>query len=120
MTNLVGSQAKPGAVTGATTVKIYQATAYTVTPPPDEYELYNMSADPLEIDNLAGNPAYAAIQAQMASLLVAQRNLKRIAPSGLGDVTTQNAQVSQGPMPARPTGAEQLVGLDIVNALSRA
>ena len=120
VTNLVGSQAKPGEVTGTTTVKVYRATAFTVTPPPDEYELYNMTADPLEIDNLAGNPAYAAIQAQMANLLVAQRDLKRIYPSGRGAVTKQDAQLSQGPVPARPTGPQQLVALDIINTLSNA
>ncbi|CAB4707924.1 unannotated protein [freshwater metagenome] len=120
VTNLVGSQAKPGEISGTTTVKVHRATAFTVTPPPDEYELYNMTADPLEIDNLAGNPAYAAIQAQMANLLVEQRDLKRIEPSGRGSVTKQNAQLSQGPVPARPTGPQQLVALDIVNTLSNA
>jgi hypothetical protein len=79
-----------------------------------------MTADPLEIDNLAGNPAYAAIQAQMANLLVEQRDLKRIEPSGRGTVTKQNAQLSQGPVPARPTGPQQLVALDIVNTLANA
>jgi hypothetical protein len=34
----------------------------------------------MELDNLIGNPLYASMQAQLANLLVEQRNLKRLKP----------------------------------------
>ncbi|NOU92655.1 sulfatase-like hydrolase/transferase [Paenibacillus sp. LMG 31456] len=57
-------------------------TSVKTQPVPDEYELYNLTDDPLETRNLA-HPAYASeqsgiIQEQMASLLKEQRRLKRL------------------------------------------
>ncbi|TVY11744.1 sulfatase-like hydrolase/transferase [Paenibacillus cremeus] len=54
-------------------------------PLPDEYELYNLTDDPLEIHNLA-HPAYAAphllpVQQQMLHLLAEQRAQKRLTPT---------------------------------------
>ncbi|WP_372007203.1 sulfatase-like hydrolase/transferase [Paenibacillus chitinolyticus] len=53
-------------------------------PVPDEYELYNMTLDPLETFNLA-HPAYATeqmrtIQQRMMHLLADQRQQKRLTP----------------------------------------
>ncbi|GIP38382.1 sulfatase [Paenibacillus sp. J31TS4] len=54
-------------------------------PAPEEYELYNLTADPLETHNLA-HPALAtersrSMQAYMAALLEDQRKRKRLEPS---------------------------------------
>ncbi|TDF94444.1 sulfatase-like hydrolase/transferase [Paenibacillus piri] len=53
-------------------------------PVPDEYELYNLTADPLETRNLA-DPAFASTETQpvqelMAYLLEQQRKQKRLVP----------------------------------------
>ncbi len=50
------------------------------TPLPDQIEIYNVSKDPTELDNLAGQPAYAANAAVLAGLLIEQRRLKRLEP----------------------------------------
>ncbi len=59
----------------------------TVTEPaPDEYELYDLTVDPLEQSNLA-HPANAdeasrSLQSTMLGLLVEQLDVKRLAPAG--------------------------------------
>ncbi|MFD0698547.1 sulfatase-like hydrolase/transferase [Paenibacillus sp. GCM10027628] len=66
-----------------------QVTLYTTSvktkPVPEEYELYNLTADPLETCNLA-HPAFTTdqtrdVQKQMAHLLEEQRKQKRLVPS---------------------------------------
>ncbi len=51
------------------------------TPEPDEFEMYNISADPTELQNLYDNPAYAGTQALLADLLRQQACEKRRQPS---------------------------------------
>lgn len=62
-----------------------QVVAYTkrvkVAPPPDEYEMYDLAEDPLELTNLAGDPAYAATEAALRVLLAQQCAQKRLTPS---------------------------------------
>ncbi|TXK76777.1 sulfatase-like hydrolase/transferase [Paenibacillus sp. N3.4] len=63
----------------------YYIESVKTEPVPDEYELYNLTADPLETYNLA-HPAFATletrdIQAYMAHLLEEQRKQKRLVPS---------------------------------------
>lgn len=50
------------------------------TPAPDEHELYNVTKDPMELDNLAGNPAVAGTEATLAAVLAQQRAAKRLYP----------------------------------------
>ena len=50
-------------------------------PVPDEIEVYNVSQDPTELDNLAGNPLHAAVVLRLAGLLAEQRQRKRLEPS---------------------------------------
>ncbi|HET7097841.1 MAG TPA: sulfatase-like hydrolase/transferase [Casimicrobiaceae bacterium] len=68
----------PGATIGP------QPIGYSVTikstPPLDEFEMYNVSDDPMELSNLARNPAYAAQQTLLAQLLEQQRCEKRLVP----------------------------------------
>ncbi len=49
-------------------------------PAPDEYELYNVTEDPMELTNLANDPAYADRRAQLEALLAEQRTAKRLMP----------------------------------------
>jgi choline-sulfatase len=49
-------------------------------PAPDEFELYDVSSDPMELDNLAGTPSAAAIEAQLAATLASERAAKRLYP----------------------------------------
>lgn len=51
-----------------------------VTPAPEEFELYNLSADPMELVNLAGETAVASIEAQLKTLLAQQCAAKRLTP----------------------------------------
>ncbi len=51
------------------------------SPVADQIEIYNVSKDPTELDNLAGKPAYAATAAVLAGLLIQQRRSKRIEPT---------------------------------------
>jgi choline-sulfatase len=50
------------------------------TPLPDEFEMYNVTADPMELANLYNVPAFASQQATLAQLLAQQRSQKRLAP----------------------------------------
>ena len=66
-------------------------------PEPDEYELYDLTADPLEERNLA-HPSYAddrsrALQKTMLELLVKQLDAKRLTPSD-GEVPGYRPPVS--------------------------
>ena len=69
---------KPGDEAGSRLVP-FRRTVKT-TPVPDEFEMYNVTADPLELSNLAGNPDHAAEQAELAALLQEQVARKRLTP----------------------------------------
>jgi len=51
------------------------------TPLADQFEMYNVSDDPMELTNLYGNPAYAGQQNTLAALLAQQCSQKRLQPS---------------------------------------
>jgi choline-sulfatase len=63
--------------------------AYTVpcrltvkhTPVADEFEMYNVSDGPMELNNLSGNPTYTAQQSTLAARLAQQCDEKRLQPS---------------------------------------
>jgi hypothetical protein len=57
------------------------ATTQKTSPIPDEFEMYNLTDDPFETTNLAGDPNYSAMQQQLAQVLDQQRCQKRLAPS---------------------------------------
>ncbi len=50
------------------------------TPFPDEFEMYNVTADPLELANLFGRAEFASQQQTLAQLLEQQRAQKRLTP----------------------------------------
>lgn len=51
-----------------------------VAPEPDEFELYNLSDDPMELDNLAGRERAESVEARLRELLAQQRAVKRLGP----------------------------------------
>lgn len=51
------------------------------SPVEDQIEIYNVSQDPTELNNLAGKPAHAATATVLAGLLIAQRREKRLEPA---------------------------------------
>jgi choline-sulfatase len=61
-----------------------QPIGYTVavksTPPTDEFEMYNVTADPMELSNLHDDGVHTVQQALLAQLLVQQRCAKRLTP----------------------------------------
>ena len=59
----------------------YQVTVKTTPISPDQFEMYNVTDDPMELSNLFGNSAYASEQNQLAQLLQQQRCAKRLTPS---------------------------------------
>ena len=50
------------------------------TPAADEYELYDLTGDPMELGNRYGDPACAEQQAAMLGILAEQRREKRLSP----------------------------------------
>ncbi len=52
-----------------------------VAPAADEFEMYNLTDDPLEINNLAGDPAHASTENALKNLLAQQCAQKRLTPS---------------------------------------
>jgi len=48
----------------------------------DQYEMYNITIDPMELNNLAGSGQYSSEEAQLRNLLSAQSKSKRLSPSG--------------------------------------
>lgn len=80
LTLVAGRVNEPGPKVATTTVKAVNPTDGQVAPPADQFELYNMTADPAELDNLAGKAAYSTVQATMAQILNAQRTKKRLSP----------------------------------------
>ena len=71
---------QPGERVAVTTVKALNPTSGQVGPAPDEFEMYNVTADPAELTNLADNPTYSTQQTTLANLLNAQRTAKRLVP----------------------------------------
>lgn len=65
-------------------------------PLPDQFEMYNVTADPMELSNLVGNPKYAKVQKTLHELLVAQSCAKRLQPVDYGTV---GQGTKQGPVP---------------------
>jgi choline-sulfatase len=51
-----------------------------VQPAKPEFEMYNVSTDPMELDNLAGQSKWQAREAQLGALLAEQRRQKRLTP----------------------------------------
>jgi choline-sulfatase len=50
------------------------------TPAPDEFEMYNVTDDPMELHNLCGNGRYTTVQTELAALLQQQCARKRLVP----------------------------------------
>jgi len=80
LTMVEGIQNQPGRKVATTTVKSANPTSGQVAPPADQFELYNLTVDPTEMTNLAGNSAYALVQRRMQTLLNSQRSEKRLNP----------------------------------------
>ena len=66
---------------GGTYTFSYQVTVKS-TPVPDEFEMYDVSEDHMELRNLADDPAFAARRTRLLQLLDEQRRAKRLLPSG--------------------------------------
>ncbi len=60
--------------------RLYQQRIKT-TPAADEVELYNVTADPMELDNLAGKGEWKEREAALRQLLAEQCAKKRLTPS---------------------------------------
>ena len=58
------------------------------TPAAEEFELYDLINDPMELENKHNAPGYSSQQQQMEKLLAEQRELKRLTPIS-GDVPGQ-------------------------------
>jgi len=71
---------QPGTKSAQTLVKALNPTSGQVAPPPDEFELYNVTSDPAEMSNLYGDSRFSTTQQVMADLLAAERAAKRLTP----------------------------------------
>ena len=91
---------RPGTRVATTTVKAANPTGGQVAPPADQFEMYNVTRDPAEIDNLYGNSTHAQTQALLVARLNEQRTTKRLSP------TTQPwADGSSQQFPFQPTNS---------------
>lgn len=63
-----------------TSNRIYEQRVKT-EPAPAEFEMYNVTADPMELDNLAGKPEWKDREDQLRGLLEEQCSRKRLVPA---------------------------------------
>jgi len=75
-----GLVSTPGPRAATTTVKTMNPTSGQIGPAPDQFEMYNLTEDPAELTNLAGNSDYAAQQQVLAKMLEVERSVKRLQP----------------------------------------
>jgi choline-sulfatase len=73
-------QAGPNPPPDSMTTEVPFNLTVKATPRPDEFEMYDLDADPLELKNLYGDADYSAKQSALAQLLEQQRALKRLRP----------------------------------------
>jgi choline-sulfatase len=59
--------------------RVYEERVKT-QPAPTEYEMYNVTADPMELENLAGKPEWKERESALRDLLVEQCARKRLVP----------------------------------------
>lgn len=59
--------------------RVYEERVKT-QPAPNEYEMYNVTADPMELENLAGKPEWKERESKLRELLVEQCARKRLVP----------------------------------------
>ena len=71
---------QPGNRVATTTVKAASPTSGQIAPPPDQFELYNVTIDPTEMTNLYANGASLGTLKIMQALLQAERTAKRLEP----------------------------------------
>jgi choline-sulfatase len=71
---------QPGQKPATTTVKAINPTAGQIAPPADQFELYNTTTDPLEMNNLYDNPEFSSVQQAMVALMTKERTVKRLTP----------------------------------------
>ena len=91
---------RPGTRVATTTVKAANPTGGQVAPPADQFEMYNVTRDPAEMDNLYGNRTHAQTQALLVARLNEERTTKRLSP------TTQPwADGSSQQFPFQPTNS---------------
>jgi choline-sulfatase len=75
-----GKVNQPGTKVATTTVKTLNPTSGQVGPPADEFEMYNTTVDPGEMNNLYNNSQYSDVQQSMVQLLDTERKAKRLTP----------------------------------------
>jgi choline-sulfatase len=80
-TIIMGQVNTPGNKVAVTTVMAANPTDGQIAPPPDQWELYCTSRDPMELDNLYGNSAYGPQLEILLKELNVQRNVKRLSPT---------------------------------------
>jgi choline-sulfatase len=62
------------------TSQVLYSRTVKMTPAPDEFEMYNVTADPMELANLYGRAQFAGQQQALAQLLAQQHAQKRLRP----------------------------------------
>ncbi|MDD2817411.1 MAG: sulfatase-like hydrolase/transferase [Candidatus Nanopelagicales bacterium] len=80
-TIIAGNLSAPGTKSATTTVTSLNPTAGQIAPPADQFECYNITADPTELRNLADDRASAGTVAALKVLLDQQRAAKRLVPA---------------------------------------
>jgi hypothetical protein len=79
-TYVPGLISAPGPRVATTTVKTMAPTNGQIGPAPDQFEMYNVTVDPAELTNLAGNSDYAPQQQVLAKMLEVESSTKLLQP----------------------------------------
>ena len=104
---------QPGKKFGETTVKTMNPTAGQIGPAPDQWELYCSSRDPMELDNLYGNPAFGPQLAIMVAELNQQSARKRRKPTNEPWANGSAVQFEFNPAVPPPAGIPVPAGANL-------